>query len=37
MSNEESVSNVELEIIEPVGEACLMGVQFAFDVAMALL
>lgn len=36
MSNEESVSNVQLEIIEPMGEACLMGVQFAFDAALAL-
>lgn len=36
MATEDSVSNVELEMIEPMGEACMMSVQFAFDAAIAL-
>ncbi len=37
MTSPESVTTTELEIIEPMGEACMMGVQFAFDAAIALL
>ncbi len=37
MASEESVSNVELEMIEPMGEACMMSVQFVFDAALALV
>ncbi len=36
MATEEAVTTTELEMIEPMGEACMMGVQFAFDAALAL-
>lgn len=36
MATEEAVTTTELEIVEPMGEACMMGVQFAFDAAIAL-
>lgn len=37
MATEEAVTTTELEMIEPVGEACMMGVQFVFDATVALL
>lgn len=36
MATEEAVTTTELEMVEPMGEACMMGVQFAFDAALAL-
>lgn len=36
MTNEEAVTTTELDVIEPMGEACMMGVQLVFDVATAL-
>lgn len=36
MTTEGSTTTTELEMIEPMGEACMMGVQFAFDAALAL-
>ncbi|ADJ15992.1 hypothetical protein C497_08259 [Halalkalicoccus jeotgali B3] len=32
----DGTTTTQLEIVEPMGEACMMGVQFAFDVATAL-
>jgi hypothetical protein len=37
MTNEESVTATELEIIEPIGETCMMSAQIVFDAAIALL
>ncbi|KYH27507.1 hypothetical protein HAPAU_01750 [Halalkalicoccus paucihalophilus] len=36
MATEEAATTTELEMVEPMGEACMMGVQFAFDAALAL-
>lgn len=36
MTTDGTTTTTELEIIEPTSEACMMGVQFAFDAALAL-
>lgn len=36
MANDGSTST-ELELIEPIGDACVASAQFLFDVAIALL
>ena len=37
MANEEFVTATELEIIEPIGETCMMSAQLVFDTVLALL
>lgn len=36
MANEDTVTTTELDVIEPIGETCVIYAQLAFDVATAL-